>query len=70
MNLRYHYLEHLITHNSLWQSAKCHLIRFYDLEHNCFATETGDILPNIQNQIRNPVPHIGHCYKKQIECIL
>lgn len=44
MNLRYRYLEHLITYNSLWQSAICHLIHFYDLEHDSFATETGNIL--------------------------
>lgn len=44
MNLSYRYLEHLITYNSLRQSAICHLIRFYDLEHDSFATETGNIL--------------------------
>lgn len=41
MNLHYHYLEHLITHNS---SAICPLTQFADLDEDSFATETGNIL--------------------------
>lgn len=41
MKLYYHYLEHLITHNS---SAICHLTQFSDLDEDSFATETENIL--------------------------